>query len=350
MTRCLNRSLYDSLVRRFGTVKIAAPGQKAINVEPGAYRQGEYYRVCCPACGDRRYRLWISYLWGSKDDDGRRLLHLLHCFNENCEQRGALDLQYELSPYMQAMDIPADVSTTQQSEFTLLSPGKCIRLDRLPDDAVQRKFVRHRNFDPDDLGRSFGISACIEPDNRLLVEHPWLYTSLYNRLIIPVVSCGRVFGWQARYVDYSGDGTPPYQTPKYITAPGFQKSRYLFNWDNAIRGELPFGIVVEGPFDAMRLSCAVSPLGHSLSREQRDLLWSAFRNTALVIVFDRDARDETLKLRDELWSSYRNGVVVVELPDERDPADYQKEDIMKMIYSTADQQRIKLVSSPAGAR
>lgn len=67
----LNPKLYAALERRFGKVLISNPGERLVErkipdpVRPGRYKQlilrsGEYYRVDCPYCGDKKGRLYIN--------------------------------------------------------------------------------------------------------------------------------------------------------------------------------------------------------------------------------------------------------------------------------------------------
>ena len=79
--------LFASLKKCFGSVLIANPGeelratpmtdpftgQEKLNISSS----GEYYRVCCPMCGDTRHRLWINHRWAKYN-------WLLTCFNEGC--------------------------------------------------------------------------------------------------------------------------------------------------------------------------------------------------------------------------------------------------------------------------
>ena len=51
---------------------------------------GEQYCVCCPLCGDKKHRLYFSYLWDSDIRAGSVTYHvtdsLVRCFNENCQK------------------------------------------------------------------------------------------------------------------------------------------------------------------------------------------------------------------------------------------------------------------------
>jgi len=74
----LNPTLYDVLRSQFGTVRISNQGQpRRVQELPDPVRfgrfqtralvKGEQYHVDCPLCGDRRGRLYFSYLFGTPD-------------------------------------------------------------------------------------------------------------------------------------------------------------------------------------------------------------------------------------------------------------------------------------------
>ena len=70
-SKLLNPELYNSLSRTFGQVRVmnlgvamryavahnSVSGDKEINIR----EWGETYKVCCPKCGDRRFRLLINH-------------------------------------------------------------------------------------------------------------------------------------------------------------------------------------------------------------------------------------------------------------------------------------------------
>jgi len=229
----LNDDLYSALVSSFGKVKVANSGCRASREVVFKGRRsvarpkgGEYYRVSCPKCFDTRFRLWISYLWGTADEDGEPQTDLCHCFNEGCEGKrgsGHLDLFdyiYGAASHIRPRaDLQVLESSESSGEATLLSPGYCLPLSALPRNHRANIFFERRRFDPSYMEKTFGVTFCEMPYERL---KPGLRYMLKNRIIFPISAGGKIVGWQARYVDENGCGVPPDKSvPKYYTSPGF---------------------------------------------------------------------------------------------------------------------------------
>lgn len=341
----LNPTLYQLLRRRFNIVKVSNAGVRADATPVGDAKMrhtgGEYYKVCCPKCGDGRYRLWVSYLWGTKDQTGRSMEHLYHCFNEHCEKRG-FSLADELSRvmYSRALSMPINSRVAVSHQEVLQTPGKCVPLASLPTSHPACRFFMRRNFDPFMVSKKHGVCVCVEP-------HKWLgrykQSLLKDRIVFPIGFNNKQIAWQARYVGQDGDGVAPDDVPKYLTADGFKKSQYLYNYDYAASSDFPFGIVVEGVMDVLRVRQSVACFGHILSVAQKDLLFGLYRNSALVLLFDRDAAEDSQRQRDALYSSYRGGVASVILPDDRDPGDWDAEELWTYMCREAGRQDVHLI-------
>lgn len=343
----LNNYLYSSLKQRFGIVKVCNQNIKAQKVSSArkakSIKGGEYYAVCCPVCNDKRYRLWISYLWGTSGEDGKSLDYLCHCFNESCEQR-SLDLRNELQSYIARVRKGRKIineDNAQVEKKLLASPGECIFLHDLKRTHPACIFFEKRGFDPYELSKQYSLSVCINPDQKLA---PSLQLFLWNRIIIPVFYNDKIVGWQARYCGVDGNGTPPdKKIAKYWTASGFPKSKYLYNYDATRKMDLDFGIVVEGVTDVFRLPISLACFGHDVSIDQRDLLWRLYKNKALVLLLDPDvSKDKTDELKRILAPNYKNGVANVILPDNKDPADFSFDELINEIYNQSLKQGIKL--------
>lgn len=110
------------------------------------------------------------------------------------------------------------------------------------------------------------------------------------------------------------------------------KGDILFNWHRA-RPLLQRGVVVvEGPFDAMRVWQAgfrsvVALLGSTATPSQQALLSSA-PNVIVLLDGDTAGRHGARKLASALTST---SVTVVDLPDGHDPADLPDEDVHRML-------------------
>ena len=341
----LNSALYDSLYQIFGYVSKENAGIEATVQRSGGNIEvtgGEYYRVNCPMCGDRRRRLYVNHLFGTSDKvSGKQLNHLFVCFNEHCEKRG-LDLVMLMQGYLSKYSaIPPIIKKGKPNvERGFCSPGYCEPLKSLPLSHPARSFFLKRNFNPDFISEAYGISVCVEPSNAWSVP---VQNLLHGRIILPVTRDNQLIGWQARYLDAYGNGTPPNKgCPKYFTMPGFHKSKHLMNYDLAATMARQSGIVVEGYMDAMRLTGAVACFGHTLSTVQKDMLQKLYGDGALVILFDRDAIPDAEKLQREMFTSFKHGVVCVHMPDERDPADWNSNELMNFISQQAVAQGVEL--------
>lgn len=114
------------------------------------------------------------------------------------------------------------------------------------------------------------------------------------------------------------------------------KSDLLFNWHRAAPHLARGVVVVEGPFDAMRVWQAgcrpvAALLGTELSSAQRALLATAPR---VVVMLDGDdaGRQGARKL---LAALAPRPVLVVRLPEGRDPADLDDEGLRHLLPSSS---------------
>jgi hypothetical protein len=346
-------------------------------------QEGETYWICCPCCGDTRYRLCINYKWGIYDEDAQsKNKHLIHCFNEECQSNGP-DLLEKLESAVKSIGgrnksqlPPKSVKEVPQEEKPLPLPGLVANVKDLPPTHPASQFLLSRGFDPRLLGEHFGVEFC--------------YTSTYpfanNRVIFPVRMHQELVGWQARYIDGAGGGdvtglhfcrscraTARFESkqrvctrcrtealepvPKYWTSPGFKKGHALMNYDHAttwLNGKpAEFVIIVEGPMDVYRIgspegSClpgpAVALYGHSLSSQQKMLLFNSWRDKTIVVMLDADAYTAAENIARDLKATGRfKAVLPILLPDNRDPADCEHSFIWKLLQRQASDVNLNLL-------
>jgi hypothetical protein len=332
MKRPLNPELYDKLRVRFGKVLISKEGERARTIaKPDMFTgklkykdlaSGEEYRVCCPVCGDRRYRLFINYRWGTQCDVPTK--YLVHCFNEDCN---VTNLEDELKPYIggKTHSLPSlgFEPIPEMKEITL--PEKCVPLNTLPKTHPAIKYITERRFTADYLYNDWGVQYC--------GDHPSYLVS--HRLVIPFYWDGKLIGWQARTL-------VPNVTPKYYTMPGLPKSQMLFNGDRAKKFKM--GVIVEGVFDAFRVGHrAVALLGTSISSIQRQLIHSYWNSGCVCLMLDSDAVDKMQKATN-LFSptAFKSGIFSVILPDGKDPADMTRKELEEAIAKHAAACRIPI--------
>lgn len=326
----LNPRLYEQLKRAFGDVQVAKEGQPFSGfVKKDAITgkhsiewtdRGECYRVCCPFCGDRRYRLWFQHRWGTKLQ-GFEFKGAARCYNEECEKRPdfypkVCDL---LDGYLTApkpLEQPTQVAVTEMA-----FPGTCVPLNKLPADHFICRYMSERGYDVEELSRDWDVRWRVE--GSALADH--------YRLVLPVYSgtpsARYLAGWQVRYFDpyLHGPKPPDMYTPKYMTSPGMRKSHILYNgWRLGMYGVV---VVCEGPLDVMRVGLhGVGVLGADLSLKQESLLldnWTATGAPVLIMLdndMDEKAEKFAVRLRARGCTALR-----VKAPGGKDPGDCTRE-------------------------
>lgn len=332
-----NPILYDLLIKRFGTVKIANEGCPAYYqrtpdpFNPGRTIQqaadwGEYYCVRCPFCNDHRPRLWINHLYASEVAYGKRqFTQLAVCYNESCMSvPGRLEqleqIIFGIGQHMRPRNLPIKTTSEAYVPKPVTPPGVIVPLRELPADHEARVYLQSRRFNPDALSDSFGIGVVAE-----LAEG--VSASTLGRLYIPVRQDDELVGWQCR-------GLRPEHKPKYLNAPTMHKSKLLYNYDMA--KNQPFVIVVEGVPSVWRLgAAAVCLFGKSMSFAQQNLLIRTWQNKPVFLLLDNDAQLEMEQAATVLRRKLTK-VVTIALPDARDPADYSFEEITDIVFARAE--------------
>ena len=212
----LNPWLYNRLTELFGEVKLANAGkpfegrEQIVNGKKRieAVEHGEQYRVNCPFCGDKRFRLSINHRYA----DYR---WLANCFNDAClkdkQNRGILQIRI-LGTEFQHLGVPNSVLTGSGGGSIVLAlpPAPAlpvvVRADRhisfdgnvqsvsqLAVDHPARCYIQSRGFDVDRLSAEYKVAFCHDAwaDDVLAVR----------RLTIPYYSDGFLVGWIARRID-----------------------------------------------------------------------------------------------------------------------------------------------------
>jgi hypothetical protein len=325
--RPLCPELYHVLQNRFGSVKIACPGEAFLiggwtrdpltnYLRPALASPGEYYRINCPFCNDTRHRLWVNHMYGQQDPDGRRLTYLAtcyHCADFSQHRRNFEDMVLRFrNRDVRGTMIVNPGSTEHAGLFQAPPPGTCIPLLDLPPDHKARWYMEHdRHYTPSLIAK-YRLSYCVQPDPRFFTAG--------DRVIFPIYFDGVYVGWQARYVgdiDWSA-----YHIPKFYTLPGFHKRLVLYNYD--VAKHKPFVVVVEGVSDCHAVGdFGLALLGKSMSQHQRMLLLQLAERTPIVILLDPEARDESQGVIDSIaMAPGQHPVIDVELPGGLDPGKF----------------------------
>jgi hypothetical protein len=350
----LNPKLYNGLRRAFGEVRIAKEGEPMaykVVTNPLTHRQGtqvtsggEDYKVCCPFCGDTRFRLEISHRWDTTDPvTGARFgRHLMRCYNDGCDANldaptadrvlRQEELQDRMRPYVaRALGLRTPVAKPKRLTETKL-PGKCVPITQLPADHPAILYLLERDFDPARLEQEFRLVFCLEDTNE----------NVSGRIIIPVYRENKLVGWQARYV-----GEPPADyIPKYYTMPGLPKRQVLYNYDVAMHTR--FGIIVEGVTDVWRVGRqGVAILGSTMSNQQIALAKAAWGETGVGLALDPELVAEPRKRPDRPTSyekiverlsdptAFKWGLLKIQLALGTDPGKLRSDELWRVIQIMA---------------
>ncbi len=344
-------ALYELLRSRYGKVLVSNDGmaqhghmtmevreQKYIN-RWRVYSWGETYRICCPFCQDRRYRLWINHAYGKADPafPNQRGNFYGICFNEGClEDSDNREWFYEdLFRLRNRNERAAPMLILQGTipENRLIErekPGQVELITSLPHLPGLGWLVGDRRFSPEILDR-YGVQLCLQTFKKE-------FRLAQGRIIIPIRMHGQYVGWQARCI-----GEPPNKsTPKYFTCPGMPVRQILYNYDRAKAS--PYIVLFEGVTDVWRYGdCSMAMLGKSLKYEQSLLLGSTFQNRQpIIFCLDPDAWDDSALTIHQMEQLCPNPLIRVRLPDGWDPATLDRSVLHTIIRTQAAEKGITL--------
>jgi 5S rRNA maturation endonuclease (ribonuclease M5) len=318
----LNPSLYGKLyLLTNGNVKIVHPGdpgceifdEEDFTLNISCY--GETYVICCPYCGDKRFRLWINYRFGTINPlTSKPILFPIKCFNEeNCMNNFEIvknfyetlqEISFEGNPWTSIN--PSNIKTTKFSARP--TNVRTWPLKYAPA-YVQHYLVEHQ-FDPEILYTKYGV----------------LYGQVnqMDGLFIPVFYNHIMVGWQLRNFNTFGSA----RSIKYFNCPSFKKSDYLYNYDQGSKFKHIF--IVEGVTDVWRCGeDSIALFGCEASNKQAELIASTWDR--VFILLDGDANDKAFKLACKL-KTFRPDLEskVYLLPQNKDPAALTKEEIQSI--------------------
>lgn len=333
----LNPALYSALKAKFGEVKISNQGEKGqkqyFTTFDGKKRvrffSGEHYRVNCPLCGDKRFRLHIHYAFGTYDPViNQKILFCAHCFNCGAKPGDGKLLKFLNFSLHTFHPLASKVSQSRLNKPVLEPevaklPGIFLPLVEFSSKHPVIEYVKSRNFDPKELWNEFGVGVCLSKNplvsRRLLIPIFWM---LDNKLSL--------VGWQARAVPGFSDRLEP----KYYTMEGFKKSIILFNFFKALKNK--YLVITEGVFDAMRIgSAGVALFGKTISQAQINLLYKYAKNIDWVIMLDKEAQTEAFNIKKCLertsFSRSRNNNIVIVEPTKDDPGESDRQELIEKI-------------------
>lgn len=207
--------------------------------QPGT-GEGNEERFNCPFCDDTKLHLYYN-----------PVRNLYHCFR--CEAKGYFKRVRRVE---NAIPEPEEVPPAQSIPVSAVPVGK-----GTPDEIIH--FL---------AGKRVPYEICKQ----------WFYETKLGeyRLYIPIFFQGKYVGYQARII--APTGVKP--NVKYLSSPGFRKSRALYNYDNVKASSKC--VVVEGVFDCFLLPDTVAIFGKSISDFQTRCLAATFETVLLAL--DKD--------------------------------------------------------------
>lgn len=331
----LNATLFNFLVHKFRDVRIANQGAAAVTrrvrdpVNPNKTRVqgvswGEYYCVCCPFCNDTGHKLWINHTYAAEVDSrtGRRMnTHLAVCYKNDCvdspERREQLqDLIFGPGrAIVSRMPISAGVVVTEPQEVS--TPGEVVPLDSLPRDHIAVSYLTRRGFDCRELSADFSVGFCVRAGAR--------YSAMQGRIYIPSFFNCSLVAWQGRAP------TDQKMQMKYYT--GGTKSRALYNYDVAKNQSAV--VIVEGAPSAWRLGkYGVSLFGKTMSYWQENTVATTWVGKPVFVVLDFGEEAALNKIQEQLMR-HNLSVVPICMPDNRDPAEYDRDELFDFLSRRA---------------
>lgn len=260
------------------------------------------FRVCCPNCGDGKYRLWLNQEKGlgicfkcSEGGSVYKFFKLLG-IEQGFESKKILSMPKK-EPEKSTSDLPPNA--------TPLWISKSIMAEKAKDYLVLK-----RGLLPEEI-EQYKIHFCNGGE-------------LAGNIVIPIYDAtGKMLGWQARRYALSG---------KKSSNPEGSNGR-LFNIDKCV-GKWGL-LVVEGPFDAIlchrKLSEAgigvVALLGHSLSVNQAGIIKHILNPEKVWVMLDPDAFSDQQKIGLTLR---KEGLDATLCPKQRgDPDELSEEELLE---------------------
>lgn len=185
---------------------------------------------------------------------------------------------------------------------------------KIPENTRAYKYLISRGITQEKIDR-FGLTYSLEP--------PYHF-----RIIVPFYEGGRLVYFVARtYIDETSGGlkilNPPVSNTRYIP-----RNEVIFNY-NGIIGQ-SWCTICEGVFDAMTAPNGIAILGKYMS-EQQMLKLKSLEIKTVVVMLDKDAEKDALKLS---WDGLKKWGFVVKfckMPHGKDPNSIGEEECKKFI-------------------
>ena len=303
------------------------------DVEECSGSNGVEYKVICPKC--KRNALSVN---------PEKLV--FKCWH--CEFKGRLPQLLKASNFIY---IPGKVKP--EKPFKFINPGnRFLPLSDAPEHCL--RYLRERKSPTAEyLTKTFGFLYC--ESGKMFMQRMFDTT---DSIIIPILdNKNKMIGWQSRLL-YNPDelteeecelnGWPlkisgrRKRPPKYMTMPGYKKSKMLWNINNAVSSDLV--VVCEGVFDAVKVGrCGVAAFGKELSDEQLRIIKTNWKY--VILLLDPAAENAAKRSQRKLLGSCY--VELVDVTPFKDPGEADRTHIWKKIieaFSEIDLSKIKITN------
>lgn len=341
----LNAALYDALTRVFGYRPRITNAGEPFSYDPirtpRGYKMkayGEQYSVCCPDCGDRKFRLYFHHRFGTRVVDERfpgALVDLCFCQHEQKKKPKWFSILGdaitnplvclevgEMSRYAPPVGAP-------DSEVPTM--GDVTPLRELPRDHQAVQYLIRRGYEPTYLSDIYG--AC------LMNSHPdeKIDRMVKGRIGFPFLVDGKLKCWQARlaYDLAKGEKYPP----KWYFPPKTKKVAWGYDVAKQYKGV----IVCEGILSAVNFGpAAIAIGGKTLVYAVKKMIVETWDNVFVALDPDAglnrkgDEKDFQKRLVEELKQEGKMVAGAVWTPgDMRDPGDIGPHGCVDLLRSSA---------------
>ena len=357
----INEHLFEALRRKFGTVGITNAGAEAqykvINSlvsyhdskEPkkiSVLNWGETYSVNCLKCRDKRGRLYISHIWGTKCEaaNNRRILSCTKCHNEGCNWSDLWDTLYSNDSQSYTVNTDSLKTGVSADSYRMELPGEVddlIPVNQLPADHPVVEYLVSRGFsDLNLMAREYQFCYCRKsPWKKSFKDSKGCWHSITPeaRLIIPNVQQGVWRGWMARFIGVApkdpSTGKPLIQ--KYLNAPGYSFGASLYRLEDAVKfTDGKFCIVCEGALSAIACGFAgIGTFGMYPKPMQEELLVKHFPNGRIVFMIESEsaANGRIYQCIERVQSKIKGKCIAAEMPLGQDPATLPGLELLRII-------------------
>ncbi len=215
---------------------------------------GEEYKICCPFCSDGKHRLYVSYLYGTESTNPGyvgTLKNLAYCQNEQEVKRELWDI-ISTTNYASLSKLGlVRVRESGPAEKKELMPmGEVVPLHELNTFHPAVTYLKSRGFNPNYLGKSYGVGAVISHQH----EELRMRKLLTGRIVFPYYVNRKLVAWQSRYAGEVPKGSSILRW-YYPSGSG----KHLWGFDNA--SHFQGCILCEGILSAVNFGPAAMAIG-----------------------------------------------------------------------------------------